>query len=268
MIFLRKKLKTISLFLSFLVLFASCTQFDDSSNITENNEKLDFNGKQLFKSIYFGTGEFAKNIYQLERLSEVSKGISENEKIKFEEKIDNLIQKIDETNPLFFNNFKLNISSGNHQLIQQTIQEGAFVMQENIEIIFPELKKVIAKVKEDVNSGKLKFEKNEGINDYEKKLTEAFNNKEYDELLKSNMITGEAALVPCTWAVACVVYFAIAAHNTVAVTALIYFKVAFWGPSIDKKNNVNGNIAEGSDSLNTELLINEIAEFYEAKNDN
>uniref|UniRef100_UPI0025DCE46A hypothetical protein n=1 Tax=Flavobacterium sp. TaxID=239 RepID=UPI0025DCE46A len=96
-----------------------------------------------------------------------------------------------------------------------------------------------------------------------------YDNGEYDNLLNENMISdNQEQLVPCTWAVACVAYFALAVHNTVAVTALIYFKFAFWGPSIDKKNQIVGNdrpTNDIDDNLKTETLINEIAEYY-AKN--
>ncbi|MBS7233702.1 hypothetical protein KHA90_22050 [Flavobacterium psychroterrae] len=164
------------------------------------------------------------------------------------------------------------------------------MIKENFEIIFPELKKVFHKVKSDIYTGKLKLNKEDSFKTYIETFQTAIDKGEYDSLLKKNMISDENEfVVPCTWAVACVAYFAVGVHNTLAVTALIYFKFAFWGPSMDGGNQVtyDGAMNNGLDStgtnyigfdevrpprpvidleeatLRTETLVNEIAEYYE-----
>jgi len=87
-------------------------------------------------------------------------------------------------------------------------------------------------------------------------------NKNYEGLLEKNMITGENAVAGFpVWAVALAVYFVVVVHNAAAVTALIYFKVAFWGPGFEKARGVTKS-NENMTGLSSEILINEIAEYY------
>lgn len=274
---IRKQARKIALLLSMSLMFVSCSQYDSDFKQTNSNVKSDQmlqrmtneTGIDIFKSIFFGVGDLANNIHQLNSQVELTNGLAIDKRVEVLEKLNILIAEISFKYPSFFENFKKQITSGEQLKIKVAIEQGSMMIKENIEIIFPEFKKVFKKVKSDINTGKLEFNENDNFNDYVETFQKAFDNGEYDNLLKENMISdNQEQLIPCTWAVACVAYFALAVHNTVAVTALIYFKFAFWGPSIDKKNQVVGTdrpTNDMEDNLKTETLINEIAEYY-AKN--
>jgi len=256
-------------------LFVSCST-DNGTDNSKTEQMLqgvtNETGIGIFKSIFFGVGDLANNIPQLKSQVQLTNGLAFDKREEVLEKLNILVGEITIKYPSFFENFKKQITSGEQLKIKVAIEQGSMMIKENIEIIFPEFKKVFKKVKTDINTGKLKFNENDNFNDYVETFQKSFNNGEYDNLLKENMISdNKEQLIPCTWAVACVAYFALAVHNTVAVTALIYFKFAFWGPSIvkiDKKNQVVGTdrpTNDMEDNLKTETLINEIAEYY-AKN--
>ncbi|WPC11015.1 hypothetical protein LEQ03_01080 [Riemerella anatipestifer] len=71
-------------------------------------------------------------------------------------------------------------------------------------------------------------------------------------------------LAPCSWAVACVYYAAIAVHNTAAITAnlaiagavAVYLAVKLWGPKIDGK--IMDEVSP-EEYLKFELFIQEIS---------
>ena len=255
----RKKLKSISLFMSFLILFASCNTYNDSLI----PQRAEFSGEELFKSINFGEGEFAKNIVQLEKIAVINEQISDEDRKEFDIKTNELISSIKESNPTFFNEFKMNISSANHQNIQLWINKGGYELGKKLSIIFPEIEEIQRKVKQDLEKGKFNPNDFESVEEYEKGLISHMKDKKYEGLLEKNMITGESAVAGFpVWAVALAVYFVVVVHNAAAVTALIYYKIAFWGSAElteergEKKSNENGI------GLSSEILINEIAEYY------
>ncbi|GAA3755105.1 hypothetical protein [Flavobacterium ginsengiterrae] len=268
-------------------LIVSCSPSESSQSGTE--KAADYTDVELFKSIFFGVGEFAVHINQLKSKIDLTNSLKGDKRIEVVNKLDLLVKEIKTKNPSFFPEFKQLVTSGDQRKVQLGIELGSTMIKENFEVIFPELKKVFRKVKSDIYTGKLKLNKQDSFKTYIETFQTAIDKGEYDSLLKKNMITDEnETVVPCTWAVACVAYFAIAAHNTVAVTALIYFKFAFYGPSIDSGNQVNydGAINCGLDctgmdyigpdditppgpivdpeeaTLRTETLVNEIAEYY------
>ena len=53
---IRKHISKISFLMGITLLIVSCTQYDDSS------VNRDFSAKDVFKSVMFGTGEFASNL--------------------------------------------------------------------------------------------------------------------------------------------------------------------------------------------------------------
>lgn len=90
-----------------------------------------------------------------------------------------------------------------------------------------------------------------------------------NELLNQNMITSNGSeevigVASVVWAVAAAVYFAVAAHNTIGVTALIYYKAAFWGPKLKSAalEEYRGTRSISKDNmLKTEILIDQIANY-------
>ena len=274
---IREKASKLALFLGFCVLFVSCSQYENNfkePNSTINPTQIvkkinNESGIDIFKSIFFGLGNLANNIQLLKSQVELTNNLNPEKTKEVTGKLDVLIEKISTKYPGFFEDFKKKITSGEQLQIKIAIEEGSIVIKENIEIILPEFKKVFKKVKSDISSGKLIFNENDNFNDYVETFQNAFDKGEYDNLLNENMISdNQEQLLPCSWAIACVLYFALAVHNTLAITALIYFKFAFWGPSINKKNQIVGSYRptnEIEDNLKTETLINEISEYY-AKN--
>lgn len=86
-----------------------------------------------------------------------------------------------------------------------------------------------------------------------------------DKTINGNFISDKAdslqeELAPCSWAVACVFYAALAVHNTVAITANVAVAAAVWrwvgfwetvaGP---------GAVEESADVLRMEIVVNDIA---------
>ncbi|UPZ14833.1 hypothetical protein [Flavobacterium humidisoli] len=271
-------------------LIVGCSPSENNQSGTEKT--ANYTDVELFKSIFFGVGEFAVHINQLKSKIDLTNNLKGDKRVEVVNKLDLLVKEIKTKNPSFFPEFKQLITSGDQRKVQLGIELGSTMIKENFEVIFPELKKVFHKVKSDIYTGKLKLNKQDSFKTYIETFQTAIDKGEYDSLLKKNMITDEnETVVPCTWAVACVAYFAIAAHNTVAVTALIYFKFAFYGPSIDSGNQVtyDGAINCGLDctgmdyigpdditppgpivdpeeaTLRTETLVNEIAEYYAEK---
>lgn len=270
-----KKFKRILLFLGIVAVFSNCNQQESETS----KEVKNYTGTELFESIFFGIGKFATDIPQLKTKANLTNNLNEKEKKDVIEKIKTLSNEIRKKNPNFFNEFKNQIESRNHQEVQFAIEQASFMIRNNIEIIFPGFNAVYNKVKTDIHTGTLRLDNERNVNSYLISFQKSFNKKNYDNLLNENMISNENAVVPCTWAVVCAAYFALAVHNTVAVTALIYFKIAFYGPSVGSdfedpnemheiiyfpKDEEDIYIPNEDDAfLKSEILIDEIVKYYE-----
>lgn len=215
-------------------------------------------GEELFAGIYFGFGPYAENlsIYNEQR-SKIDQ-LTEADIADVNLRISRLTDAIKASDSEFFNKFQQDITSGKHIVIRNAIKNGAIKFYEHINVIFPEMKAVISRIDEDAKAGELTLK--DGSVDYAKLEAKS---DEYQSLLQNNMISaGEGERVKaCSWAVACVFYAALAAHNTIAATAnlaivgaaAIYLAVTFWGPGLEEE------ISERSSGLTTDILINDIA---------
>lgn len=226
------------------LLIVSCTQYDDS---TINR---DFSAKDVFKSVMFGTGEFASNLSIFDAQQKSIENIEKPQKEEMLKNIDLLVNAIETDNPNYFNTFKEKIKSKNHNEIQLAIKEGGKYIENNLKAIIPDYETVYQNIKSDIANKKDDFKTIEDVDNYVSSLQSSNN-----ELLHKNMITSESALSPCSWAIACVVYFVLAAHNTVAVAANVYLVFALWGPKLDKPDLS----VSSDDSLREEMLVQEIA---------
>lgn len=229
--------------MAFLVLFVSCEQYD------ETPIDKDFSAKDVFKSVMFGTGEFALNLSIFDAQQKSVENIEIAQKEEMLKNIDLLVDAIETDNPNYFNTFKKKIKSKNYNEIQLAIKEGGKYIENNLKAIIPDYEAFYQNVKSDIANKKDDFKTIEDVDNYVSSLQSSNN-----ELLHKNMITSESALIPCTWAIACVVYFVLAAHNTVAVAANVYLVFALWGPKLSKP----GKIAL-EDNLREEMLVEEIA---------
>jgi hypothetical protein len=249
---IRKQLKPISLFMSFLMLFASCSQHDD--NLGVDNSISKYTGKDLYKSVFFAYGDFASKIDTYNGNVSSLENLSTTQKTEFEQSVSNLMKSIELSNPNFFNDFKKAISSKNHLKIENAIKDGGEQLYNHLEVLYPNFDKVIDKVKEDYESGKI-------ITDgkIDKRKLE-FNSDEYLSLLNENMITSKSnKAMACSWVLVCVAYFVLAVHNQVALT----FNVAAAATvavavAIKVKIKVD-KIDDSEDELAFEILVNDIA---------
>jgi SdpC family antimicrobial peptide len=269
--FIRKKLKFFSVFSALTMLLFSCSQYDDMNSDIDNssntNEKISYSGKEIFKSVFFGMGKFGNKIDLLRDNATLASNLNDSKKVEVNNKINKLLESIENNNSNFFNDFKSKIASGNHILIEKALQEGSLEIKKNIDIFFPHLSKQISAIENDIAKRNLNFESIEEMNQYVENIQNGDLN---NDLLNQNMITsdgseeviGEAASL--VWAVAAAVYFAVAVHNTIGVTALIYYKAAFWGPKIKSASieQYRGVKSISQDNiLKTEILIDQIANY-------
>lgn len=259
----KKQSKNVSLFMALLVIFISCEQYD-TYNISSNENQ--FNGEEIFKSIFFGMGKFSNQTTLLGQISESVNDLDSKQMNEYTSNIETLIEEIKENSPGFLHSFESMITSNNHHSVKIAIEEGSIEIRNNLAKIVPNFESFIAKLKTKISSENLDFK---NINDAEK-FAQEFKDSEYDILLKQNMVVGPvepegACTLFLACAVAVVLYFAVAVHNTAAVAANIYFTFALWGPSLDSHKKDGGRSREihsRSDiNLRGEMLIDEIANY-------
>lgn len=251
---IKKQVNKVLLVLVGSFIFTGCSQQDDnnvstpitaeikSDNQTSNLQRRGnlYSGEELFKSIFFGQGEFAKNISLYNDVfKRYDEGQITNQDI-FISRYANFVKTVTKNNPDFFKNFQTNIYSGNPFTVQNALKTGSVEIYNNVSIIAPELANVIASL--DSNPEVQTILNKEGD------LTPAeqdFLNSQAQEYIEQ--------LIPCGPLV-CVAYFALAVHNTIGATVNIgiYLNVKFWGPKLDNA------ITTGEDTLKNEILINDI----------
>lgn len=251
----RKHSKKIALVLLSSFIFVNCSQQDDNINTSnkDNNSILQrsgqiYTGEELFKSIFFGQGEFAKNISMYEDITnQYEQGGMVKESL-FLERFDTFVQKVTNTNPTFFNDFQTNINSGNPLVIQESLKTGYSKIYDHMDTLFPELLQVIDSF--DGNS-----EVQAILSKEESQIT-----VEEQQFLTSKAQEYMALVSPCG-PLFCVAYFALAVHNTAALTANIYVYLGYklWGPKLDSyKGGKNVSFERTADNLKFEVLINDI----------
>jgi hypothetical protein len=270
----RQNASTLSAFLSLTVLFASCTSdMESSPNLSTLNADFQpvvnnasamrmadrYSGEELFKSVYFAYGNFARTIPSYRELvASIEEASPEQHRI-FNERYARFVNSVSRRNPEFFRRFKEGILSGDHARIRDTFVSGADMIYDNIEIISPELIPLIEEFKND--------EELKALSARDADITQEdidYINTKYERFLSENY---QLEVMACSWAVACVAYFALAVHNTVGVTvniaavAAIYFKVALWGPKLDshKKGKIISHSVERN-ALQFEMFIQEVAD--------
>lgn len=244
-----------------LILFTSCNQYDDNllnSNVDSNKNTFEYNriinnDSDLFESIFFTSGSFAKEISLFQHQVSAFESLNEEQKAGMKEDINLIVEAIKKKKPDFFKNFNEKIKSNDHYLIDIAIEQGSREILDNIKIIVPDFDQIYEKVESDITNGRTEFNTDEEVKNYIKEFEES----EYSDLLTDNMITNRKAacslFLGCAIAVA--LYFVIVVHNSAAVAANIYLIFALWGWKIDSPSK-NSNIQS---LLMKEILIDEIA---------
>ena len=120
--------------MSFVILFASCSQYDDSSEIKStiiNDENL--SGEDIFKGLFFFQNESFNN--NISYLNEINSTYISNSKETLEnlKKISDIsINYIKETNPHFFDELKSSIYSKNLYDIETIMGKSAVLVEESL----------------------------------------------------------------------------------------------------------------------------------------
>jgi len=207
-------------------------------------------GSDLFKSVMFGTGDFAKKVSSLKASNARYEQLSYKDKTEIDARITLLIQAIEKNDPEFFTVFKKRLTSKDHAEVKEAIKMASLGIADNIEIILPGFtEKLKPRIEADMKNGSMLTDN--AID--QKKLKDKID--EYKNIIQTNNGQGEAEVAPCSWAVACVAYFAVAVHNTLAVTANVGVALAVWkyvgiwsaAPTTDEQSQ-----------LQLEIMVNDI----------
>jgi len=235
---LRKKLNLISLLMSFIILFASCSQYDDI-DLSKSTKSENISGKELFKGIFLVEGEYSKKINYFQPLISVLENeFKENpelkeEKEKFSERI---VNQVNELNPLFFNELKNAILSNSINEVESTLEKGAKLMQTAIYIENKDLEQYKSLFDEiDINNYDLTTEDGMQLflDDYEK----VFNNNGFnsDNSVDAKCLFPIVVVAVAIW-VAAVLINVVAGVNVAAWVFALYDVVT---PKEISRNNVS-----------------------------
>lgn len=222
-----------------------------STNEVTTEQPETISGKELFKSIFFATGEYALKLSSQSSQYEMFQSLSEEAQIDIATKINQLVEVIERNSPDFFADFQEAMYTSNHHIIKTAMEEGSKLVFEGLKEVMPEISAVNEQITADIESGLITTD---GVIDEGKiELRKA----EYERLLNNNIISGGREEA-CSLAIVCVVYFAVAAHNTVAVTALAAVAIAgaLWLAVTVPEEMID---ARSIDPLEYEIMINEIA---------
>lgn len=196
-------------------------------------------------------------------MSQITSAPSSQKKL-FESRFKKFVSKIKSKDSNYFENFRLEILSGDNIRIQDAIKVGSISIYENLDVILPEFQSLMKKIESD----KLIQDMANKDGEITQKDLELLDEK-YEKFLMEDNLNEE--LATCSWAVACVYYAALAVHNTVAVTAnlaiagavAVYLAVKLWGPkSIEHIDNIASyHIVDSNnkDYLKFQLFIQEIS---------
>lgn len=269
----RTKIRTVSVLLSLNLFLASCSNSvnDALDNLGDNPNKIEnttqgvtsitaqeYSGEELFKSVFFAYGDFAKHISMHHDIIAKISAAPADQHDAFLARFDHFAKAVKENNPIYFEKFKTDILSGDNATIQNAIKYGSISIYENVGILMPELQPVITKLEEDQEIDDMVAAGGEITQDELDIL-----NEKYQRFLSDNYQMEPAA---CSWAVACVLYAALAVHNTVALTAnlavagaiAVYLGVKWWGPKLDSPKR--GKSLMNQDILKFEMFVQEIAD--------
>jgi len=217
--------------------------------ITPKRDLQGDTGSDLFKSVMFGTGDFAKQIPSLKASNERYEQLSYQDKRETDARINQLIQVIEKNDPEFFNLFKKRLISKDHAEVKEAIRMASLGIADNIEIILPGFtEKLKPRIEADVQNGSMLTDNAVDQNKLKSKIDE------YKNIIQTNS-GQDGAEAPCTLGIACVVYFAVAAHNTLAVTANVAVALSVWkyagfwsaAPTTDEQSQ-----------LQLEIMVNDI----------
>lgn len=219
------------MFLASLILFISCSQYDDTIN--ENLEINQIAGKELFKGIFFSEGEISRKLSNFEGFEKLKSQLTSEQKIAFIKFQNDLIAQIDKSNPLYFTNLENAIYTGNHIIIRNELNSSKEVIKEAIQSLtsfdYDEIEKQISQQKSSlvVNLDE--------IQDLKAK-----------QLLKDYQPNYQAQE-------ACVAIWAVAVAVAVGLWVAVVVDIVYWASPIEA--------TDSAERLEQENFINSIAEL-------
>ncbi|MEF9479284.1 hypothetical protein ACR1PO_03875 [Chryseobacterium sp. RRHN12] len=207
----------------------------------------DYTGEELYASIFFAYGDFAKNlsIYNDDVQKYENGGMVKEE--LFKERFSKFVSVVKSENPNYFENFKTEIESKDHLRIQNALKDGFPLIYDNLGIMYPELADAVSGVENDPELQDI-INKDGDLNEEEMSV------------LTSKAQAMMEQLSPCSPLV-CVGYFAFAIHNTIGLTMNvgIYMNFKWWGPKLEQYNKGKSVAVSGSDPLIIDVFVNDIA---------
>ncbi|WP_123867191.1 hypothetical protein [Flavobacterium oreochromis] len=247
--------------LSVCLLMSSCSNvervFDDNTTTNELSSSTlmkNYSGEELFSSIFFAYGGFANNLsLYKDNSGKLDQSSYDFKNVKlFKERFNSFVTEVKKSDPSYFNKFKQQILSHDFVTVQNAIKYGSIKLYENITIIMPEAKSLISSIEKDLEGSDILNEKGE-IDP--KKIEQKKNN--FIETAKIESVNSEACLAE-------VLYFAVAVHNTAAITAnlaivgavAVYLGVKFWGPKIKSAAFEESEFS----NLQADILVKDIVE--------
>lgn len=240
---------TMPLSLMMLVFTTSC-----GSGALGEEEVQNYSGEELFKSIFFATGDLANQLSSQKAQHDVYLSLDSDTRQEVDLKIGELMDHIKTVDPSFFEDFKTNMYTKNHQKIKASIEDASKLIYDGLKEVFPEIETFTQQVAKDIENGVITTDGELDENKLELRKAE------YESLLNNNIISGNGRTEACSLAVVCVVYFALAAHNTVAVTALaaVALAAALW-VGVTVPEEITAERSSDSDPLQFEIMVNEIS---------
>ena len=122
-----------AMFLASLILFTSCSQYDDT--IPENIETNQITGKELFKGIFFSEGSVSKKLSNFEDFKKLKSQFTSEQKASFLTFQNDLIAQIDKSNPQYFTNLENAVYTGNHVIIRNELNNSKNIIKEAIQAL-------------------------------------------------------------------------------------------------------------------------------------
>lgn len=239
------------------ILFISCSQYDElftNENNSNNvfSKSLNYSGEDIFKGIFFAKGEVANLLTNINNSHSyyLINNLSNAESIQYELEIESVINEIRTKNSSFFDDFKNQIESGSHVLINETISEGAKKIFEAY------VDKYIA------NSEKENFLSaidQINLDNYISEIGEVDYDRLLDDLMDNEALQPNFVGPHFIGVVFVVAAYVLVVHAAAAMTYVGIAWVAQYYAALDRDKTVTRS-AVIKKSIKSEMLVNEISQ--------